>query len=133
MRSDVNLWVEEMAKRHGWYIHFDMLSSDHPYNVNIHTHGLYRFDHLDVQICFPLTREDAYTLLLGIVERISNGDRFAPGIRYPDVLHGHHVEFAEAKEDGRVVLRLILPDRNGDLRGELSDQWKGCRLYFTDN
>lgn len=133
MKSDINLWIDEMVKRHGWYIHFDMLSAECPYYVNIHTHGLSRFDHLDLQICFPLTKEDAYTILLGIVEKIAKGARFVPGIKYPDLLHGYHVEFAEAKEDGRIVLRVILPDKDGDLRGELKDQWKGCRTYFINN
>lgn len=133
MKSDINLWVEEMVKRHGWYIHFDILAIDYPYFVNIHTHGLSMFKHLDLQICFPVTREDAYTILLTVAEKIRGGLKFRPAIKYSGILHGHHVEFAEAKEDGRVVLRIILPDKNGDLRNELKGQWKGCRTYFINN
>lgn len=133
MKSDINLWVDEMVKRHGWYIHFDLLSVDHPYNVNMHTHGLSKYDHIDFQICFPLTKEDAYTIFLDIANKIQKGRKFRPAIKYMDILIGHEVEFAEAKEDGRVVLRIILPDKDGNLRGELKDQWKGCRTYFINN
>lgn len=133
MKSNIDLWVDEMVKRHGWHIHFDLLSTNYPYNVNIHTHGLSKFDHIDLQICYSVIKEDAYTIFLNIVNKIKKGLKFRPAIKYFDILHGHEVEFAEAKEDGRVVLRIILPDKNGDLRGELKDQWRGCRTYCINN
>lgn len=133
MKSNTDLWVDEMVKRHGWYLHFDFMAIGYPYLVNIHTHGLSMFDHLDLQICFPLTKEDAYVIVMNVVEGIKNGRRFAPGLKYRDILYGFDMEFAEAKEDGRNVLRMIFPDKYGNIRGELSDQWKGCRIYFTNN
>lgn len=133
MRSNIDLWMDEMIKRHGWYIHFDLLSVDHPYNINIHTHGLSKFDHIDLQICYSISKEDAYTILLNIVNKIRKGLKFRPAIKYLDILYGHEVEFAEAKDDERIVLRIILPDKDGDLRGELKEQWKGCRTYYINN
>lgn len=122
-----------MVRSHGWYLDYDLTDVRFPYCTNIHTHGLVKFNHLDLQICFPLTQEDAQLLSLTIVDKIKHGTRFTPGIKYKDVLHDNDVEFAEAIEDGRVVLRIIFPDKHGNLRGELKEQWKGCRVYFSNN
>lgn len=133
MKSDTNLWVKEMRKRHGWHIDRDLNNPDFPYDANIHTHGLIQFGHLDLQVCYPLNAEDAYILMMVAVERIRAGVTFTPGIKYGDMLCGCDVEFAEAKEDGRVVLRMILPDSTGNLHGDLKEQWKGCRVYHINN
>lgn len=134
MRSDVYLWPEEMLKRNGWYAHFAFDDSSCPYSVNIHTHGLLpKYGHLDLQICFPLDSRLAYDILLEIVYMITQGTKFTPGIRYKHILQYADVEFAEAKDDGRVVLRVILPDKDGNLRGDRSAQWSGCRIYPSCN
>lgn len=133
MKKDIQYWTEEMLKRHGWYAHFIPDDKSFPYMINIHTHGMSRYDHLDLQICFPMIEAEAYWVLTNIASRIRMGKKFTPGILYPDIIPFMNVEFAEAKEDGRVVLRVIIPDKYGAIRGECSEQWKGCRIYPTSN
>lgn len=133
MKSDVNLWMEEMLKKHGWYIHADYEDPTFPYSVNIHTHGLASLNHLDLQICFPLRLDEAHVIITTMVHMIRNGKSFTPGIQYPDIMEKYKIEFGEAIEDGRVVLRAIFPDKYGNVRGEAKGQWRGCRFYFINN
>lgn len=122
-----------MLKVHGWYAHYLPEQGAYPYRMNIHTHGMSRFDHLDLQMCFPMTEGEAYWILTNLANQIKEGKKFTPGICYPNILPFMNVEFAEAKEDGRVVLRVIIPDKYGALRGECAEQWRGCRVYPTSN
>ena len=133
MKSDVNMWMEEMLKKHGWFIHGNYEDMAFPYSVNIHTHGLESMGHLDLQICFPLALDEAHVVIMTIVHMIRNGKSFTPGIQYPDIINKYKIEFGESKEDGRVVLRVIFPDKYGNIRGEEKEQWKGCRLYPVNN
>lgn len=126
--------MEQMLKRHGWYAHYVFDDKEYPYTTNIHTHGLTsKYEHLDLQICFPLQQELAHAILTDIAGEIRNGKKFRPGIKYPDIIRDFDIEFAEARESGRVVLRIIFPDKYGSLRGEYTDQWKGCRVYSSNN
>lgn len=134
MKDNIEYWVEQMLKKHGWYAHYVFDDKEYPYSTNIHTHGIEtKYNHLDLQICFNLSKELAYTILSYIAGQIRNGNRFTPGIKYPNILPGFDVEFAEAKDGDRIVLRMILPDKYGNVRGELKDQWKGCRIYCSSN
>ena len=134
MKSDIHLWAEEMLKRNGWYAHYVFDDSSCPYSVNIHTHGLpAKYEHLDLQMCFPLDARLAHDILCEIVFMVSEGIKFTPGIKYKNILQYADVEFAEAKDDGRIVLRVILPDKDGNLRGDRVDQWGGCRIYPSNN
>lgn len=124
---------DRMMKKFGWYAHYvpDDLTS--PTEFNAHTHGFEEsWGHPDVQIVFPLPQEVAHSIFWNIARAIKEGKpfRFSAGKPYADIIEKYHVTFAWAKEGGRRVLRIILPDEKGAFAKDLiaepySIQWKG--------
>lgn len=137
MKQNTDMWWEEMEKKLGWYAHFIFDDPSYPYSVNIHTHLFPdKFGHPDLQICYPLSKESAYNLLLSIAETIRVGKFLAPGMVYSDLLMNYKVEIAEAEDDGRKVMRIIFPDKEGNIQtydGKANPQFDGCKKQFTKN
>jgi len=108
----------EMMEKFGWYAHFiiDEDEQVHSDMVNIHTHGLEEsFDHIDMQIVFPIHPKVAMNLFHILVDRIKNGETFKTGINYDDIIKDHGAKFILAYETNRQVMRLILPDQDGNI------------------
>jgi hypothetical protein len=114
----------EMMEKHGWIVHY--VTHDHdcsPTGVNIHTHGLpEKFGHLDIQIVCPLSQMVAHGVLYNCVAKIKEGKTFVPGeVVEGLVTNGYKVKFVQAREMGRDVLRLIIPDKSNNVeRGDLT-------------
>jgi len=93
-----------------------------------------KYSHPDIQIVLPLPRDSAHAIGHAIVMCLNEGMRFHPGTRGPGILEDYEVAFAGAKECGRPVLRVILPESNGALLpGEMANptfrsQWVGCEV-----
>ena len=95
-----------------------------PSGTNSHTHGLEDLcGHPDLQITLPVRPEVAAAIFNRLVHLVMNcGMRFRPGDRCPDVANAHmDVGFLAAHESGRDVLRVILPDAEGNLDLEFMD------------
>jgi len=121
----------EKMEKYGWFVHFVPDDEDCPNSVNYHTHGVERsFGHPDLQICFPLSRDIAHSILSNIVDDIKAGSRFEPGKKYNEIIGGGlSVEFIHAMECGRKVLRIIFPDKNGNYEGAVfQDQFERTGL-----
>jgi len=106
---------QEMIKEHGWFMHY-VFEHHGELNglANIHTHGLKEnFNHPDIQVVLPLPPEVIHGVFSGIVEDVKNGRAFKPDVATKEVLQGYDVYFKEYTENGRKVLRLILPDPQG--------------------
>lgn len=119
-------WAQDKLNEFGWYVHFVPEDSDFPNATNYHTHGLTdNFNHLDLQICFPLSTEIAHSIFTEVVDLIKKGARFEPGKKYAGILAGDFgIEFIEAMECNRKLLRIIFPNRSGSYEGKLfSDQF----------
>lgn len=101
---------------HGWHIHIiTEYDSQSPTGTNYHTHGLLeKFEHPDLQIVIPIDPQVAAAFFWSIVPRIEAGEKFKAGDTIDDV-NGFTVRFIDAIEDKRAVLRMILPDRYGEL------------------
>jgi hypothetical protein len=55
-----------------------------------------------------------------LVGQIKDGKVFEVGTSYPDILgNGYLLEFLHAKESNREVLRLLIPDKNGQFEDEI--------------
>lgn len=137
MKENTDMWVDEMLKKYGWCIHFNFDAPNFPYSVNVHTHGFPdKLGHPDLQICYPLSKESAFNLLISIAEAIRAGKFLAPGMVYSDFLMNYKVEIAEAEDDGRKVMRIIFPDKDGNIQtydGGPNPQFAGCKKQFTKN
>jgi len=104
---------DEMLEKHGWVVHYVI---DH----GIHTHGLAEnFDHPDLEITLPADPKILHPVFSGIVEQIKDGKKFSDGEISDTVLSGDYKAlFVEAQEGNRTVLRIILPDSDGNLEQE---------------
>ncbi|GGG18207.1 DUF4262 domain-containing protein [Paenibacillus abyssi] len=110
---DMGKWKNEMMEKHGFFIHF-VLDDQVGAGANYHTHGLEQsFGHPDLQCTLPITPEIIQSVFHTIVDRIKAGERFVAEQLYEKVITNYPVEFKEANEFGRKVLRLLLPDEKG--------------------
>lgn len=110
-------WQNEMIQKFGWYAHFVPLDNDF---ANFHTHGIFeKFLHPDFQITVPLDPKVAHRIFHRLVDLINDeGKRFNPGDVVETIIQGFSVTFIKATENDRQVLRVILPDRHGNLSRE---------------
>lgn len=78
--------------------------------------------HKDFQICFNIKPELINTLFFNLVNDVKNGVKYESGKKYDGVLNNFQVEFIDAKECGRDVLRLLIPDEKGKYEGIFAEQ-----------
>jgi len=115
---------EEMMKKYGWFAHYVNDDSEYVLGINYHTHGLPEtYDHPDLQIVFPLEPKLAHSLFWNVINKIKDGEHFKDGDTAEGIVKGYSVKFMEAVENDRTVLRIILPDKSGNLeRKDLTEQ-----------
>lgn len=79
--------------------------------VDMHTHGLVEnFNHKDIQVVRLYRPQEASVLFNMLVESISKGTRYEPGVKYSDLHPAGDIIFIPCKEGNRVVLRMLIPD-----------------------
>lgn len=106
----------------GWFGHIIPDDISCPNNYNYHTWGIEKnFGHPDFQICFPCSPDTSHLIVQTLVGKIREGIKFEPGdIYYDDILGGgYRLKFINARENGRDVLRLILPNPSHGYEGKL--------------
>lgn len=120
-------------EREGWYSHYVFPEDDHSRAVNCHTHGVREsFGHPDLQLVLPIAPEKASDLLRSFVLEVKKGRYFKDGQVVDDLLQdGFKVKFVKVDEGGREVLRVILPDPQGNVEKDAMDeayaaQYQGC-------
>lgn len=86
-------------------------------SYNLHTHGLkHGYNHPDFQIVMKMPPEVGGSLMHLMVKKVVEGAVFTVDTEYSDILSdGYKVKFIKAIENDREVLRLILPDKMGEL------------------
>lgn len=133
--QEVNDWHKKQVEKHGWYVHYVTSDDDEsPTGTNIHTHGIREtFNHPDLQIVIPLPQEVVMSVLHVAVNRIKEGESFSEGMRRSNILAGDYdVTFIKAKENGREVIRIVLPDADGNLHPEsITDNF--AKQYHKSN
>lgn len=98
----------------GYYIHAVFDDTSTPFGNNVHTHGLESVGHLDIQVVAPID------MMVMDGKRFKSGDRIllydsreVSAAGFAD--NKYYVKLVDAKEGGRSVLRVILPDPAGNL------------------
>ena len=128
-------------KTHEWVIHYvnnkicteceGDQDDDTALKANIHTHGLLEnYNHLEIQICLPIHPELAFSILNEVAYKVKGGKVFCENTRYSEVLQNLDVLMVKAKDEGVDILRLIIPDKDGNLdkeklTGDYQMQYKG--------
>lgn len=112
---------KHFMEKSGWYAHYVPHTGDW---INYHTHGLERtFGHKNFQITMPVSQEQAHGLANMLIAEVKKGKKFEAGVDYEGLMaKGYKVRFIEAKECGRTVLRLLIPDVNGKYEGKFAPQ-----------
>ena len=117
--EDVSPQEKAFLESHGWYSHFVFSRDDRHRWVNYHTHGLpEHYGHLDFQFVLPLEVDELHALASTLVDRVKKGERFVAGMRVGGLIKKHDVlliQTTEAPSTPRSVLRIILPDKDGNL------------------
>lgn len=131
-KTKIHDWQETQLVKYGWYAHFvDMPDLG---IINCHTHGILELcDHFDLQIIVPLLPQTTLTILHTICNRIKAGEKFKSGDVVSDIIKNFNITFIDAIEGDRTVLRIILPDKYGNLtkdtmKGRFADQYKHLNL-----
>lgn len=114
---------EDMAM-FGWYAHYVPDDDQCPGGINYHTHGLIEsYGHKDLQIVFPLDMNMCHSIATEVVDKIKAGAKFVPDTFYDEILgNGYKVQFIEAKECDRDVLRILIPDKDHQYKGNYAKQ-----------
>ncbi|MGP8214267.1 MAG: DUF4262 domain-containing protein [Bacteroidia bacterium] len=112
---------DELMKKFGWMVHYITPDENYPFGVNIHTHGFpEKFKHPDVQICLPLSPENAQGIMNNIGRLLEGGKKFKAKRKYNDIIERFPVLMLPATEDDRKVLRVVFPDKHGRFDTEFS-------------
>jgi hypothetical protein len=113
---DIAAWEKDKMETIGWFIHCVDGDNSVPYEFNCHTHGLMKtYNHPDLQIVLRLNPAIAQNILSSFVEQIKSGTQFQHGSLVNHIIRNFNVLLINAVEDGRNVLRIILPDKEGNL------------------
>jgi hypothetical protein len=121
MEEDMLYWQRKALEKYGFYVEYVSDDPDAPNRFNCHTHGIEQsFGHPDFQICLPASQDSAMAIFHALVRDVKTGTQYQVGKKYPDILgNGYLLEFIKAKECGRDVLRLLIPNKYGKYEGEV--------------
>lgn len=82
-----------------------------PYACNAHTHGMEKYGHPDFQLVLAYLPEEICRVLNTMGLRVQAGERFQAGDMVRGIYEDCDVRLDEAREDGRSVLRIVVPDK----------------------
>ncbi len=98
-----------------------------PNMCNVHTFGLQElYNHLDFQIVLDIGDKTSGCILNSLGLRVQAGEKFYAGQVLDDVIMDYKVKLIKAEDDGREVLRVVLPDINHKFPQDL-----GCAAFFN--
>jgi hypothetical protein len=109
-------WVKNCEEKYGWYFHMVNEDPNSPTGINAHTHGvLEKYNHPDFQVVLPVDPKIIQNIFSTVVENVKNGQKYKSGEIYTDVIKNYSVKLLEFEEGNRTVLRIIFPDKSGNL------------------
>lgn len=93
---------------------------------NAQTHGMYKYGHPEFQLVLQMKPEMImYTLnRLGLM--VQSGRRFKNGDIVDDLFEGYSALLTEFEENGRIMLRVMIPDPNHKFPND-----EGCQTEYT--
>jgi phosphomannomutase len=108
-------WAAEQIEKYGWYAHY-VGGNEYGEGVNFHTHNvLESFKHYDFQIVVAVASGTAHSIFEELIRRIKEGESFKIGQIVSGIVKNYNVKLCMASENNRRVLRIILPEANGEL------------------
>lgn len=105
-------------EKYGWVVHYVHATAPGE-AFSYHTHGvLESFGHPDLEITLPLEPKMVHPIICDMVEQIKEGRKFEAGNKYDKVLRGFMVKAIVASDEGRPLIRILLPDPKGRFPGD---------------
>lgn len=110
--------------------HYVMDDKTMPFSINVHTHGLDKYGHLEFECVLPYRATDMQTIfdLLACLV-IKCGNHFEEGC-YTNIMTDNYrlcfVEVPDHYDESKTVLRIIYPDENGKMPWE-----DGCEEHYA--
>lgn len=109
-------WEDGCMKKGGFFMHYVPLPDGY---MNAHTHGFREtWKHPDFQIVIPLPERVVADIFWNFAHRAKAGEQFKAGDSVEKIISGHPIRLIDAKEEGRPVLRVLLPDPKWRYPGE---------------
>lgn len=135
MKNEVNKEKTANQKR-DWIIHYvknddKCTLCDEKVNgmingfANIHTHGMEKYKHPDFQLVLNYSMQTAGYILNTLGDRVRAGEQFKNGDYVKGIFMDCDVRLDSFKEDGRNVLRVIVPDECNIFPDEV-----GCDMKY---
>lgn len=111
---------KKLIEKYGFVVHSVPQNEN---RINHHTHGLdVSYNHPDFQIVYPIHPETAHSIFCTLANAVKGGKTFHPDNNYSDIIPNYRIRLIRALENDRTVLRVILPDVNGNLMpGDFED------------
>ena len=117
-QRSMNAWEIDAMKKSGFYVHYVSPIPGSEF-VNFHTHGFRKsWDHPDFQIIIPIPPKVGHSLFWDLVDRVKAGEKFKDGDEVDELVRNFPVRLVTARETGRDVLRIIIPDKDGRFPGD---------------
>lgn len=80
------------------------------YICNVHTHGMVQYGHPEFQMVLHISLPMIGYILNELGCRVRDGQHFSAGERVSGIIRDYDLRLDEFEENGRKVLRVILPD-----------------------
>lgn len=122
-RAMMELHEQNCIREYGFFVHLVPTGDVHG-QCNYHTHGVFdTFGHLDFQIVLPVPQNVVGALFHMLVNEVKSGKKFEAGVEYYGMVVDPKMPtvFKLVWEQGRQVLRMLIPDPKGVVPGQ-----EGC-------
>lgn len=96
-------------KNMDWTIHYVFDANDKPYAVDIHTHGMEKYNHPNFQIVLPIQKEIAAAILNTICLTVKYGFKYDEGVYDGLMQNRFDIKMIKVNEN---LLRCIIPDEH---------------------
>ena len=130
--EDYAIWEAQQLAEWGFYMHI-VIDADYensPSGFNAHTHGMDHLNHPDFQITISIGQDVMSAIFHNLCAKVKKGMRFKDGDILDNVIGGgFKVRLSTATECGNEVLRVILPDLNGNILPTDIDNNYGSAQY----
>ena len=130
--EDYAIWEAQQLAEWGFYMHI-VIDADYensPSGFNAHTHGMNHLNHPDFQITISIGQDVISAIFHNLCAKVKKGMRFKDGDILDNVIGGgFKVRLSTATECGNEVLRVILPDLNGNILPTDIDNNYGSAQY----
>lgn len=97
-----------------------------PCICNAHTHGMENYNHADFQLVLDIPPKQLCYILNSMALRVQRGERFNAGDRVSGIFLDCDIRLDEFEEDGRTVLRVVVPDTHNRFPEEA-----GCEIPYN--